>query len=349
MEDKLTMEAAANGTSVVAMQWSSHWQCWVRANQACANSVLELLPKFLDEYNVDFVNLGLFQHRNPDGQQADGLPPGVPDYYSSFDLACGGDNIKILYKSTKWESMPVPGLLLARKVDRDLKYDNNTENMYGCFNENRRGGSDRVYGIFPFKMKTGSLTIIVIFAHFPHPPGGSSSSHASVSVDVQTTLRETLGRKINALKSASAAPNVLVIADLNLDLPPAEKVVKFAAKKTQMPDLFFNEPALSSEKVWETMEIDGSSSLKSATQYELTCCSDKTKKMNDGVLFPPAGKSKFAFAFDRVLADFGTMSTVMPLEEEDVKTQYNTSTEECSMYVGAFHKPIIGQITVTDQ
>jgi len=346
--DKLTMEGATKGTSIVAMQWSSHWQCWGRANQACGNSVLELLPKFLDQYHVDFVNLGLFRHRNPDGRQADGLPPGVPNDYSSFDLACSSDNIKVLYKSTKWELMPVAGLRLAPQVARDLRYDNSTENMYGCFNENANGDSDRVYGIFPFKMKAGSLSTIVIFSHFPHPPGGSSSSHASASVDVKTTLRETLGRKINVLKSASAAPNVIVIADLNLDMPHAEKAVKFPAKKAKMPDLFFNEPGMSSEKVWETMEINGSSSLKSATEYKLTCCSDKTKKMNNGKLFPPAGKSKFAFAFDRVLADFGTMKTVMPLEEEDVKTQYNTGTEECPMHDGAFHKPIIGQITVTD-
>merc|ERR1712194_241608 len=128
------------------------------------------------------------------------------------------------------------------------------------------------------------------------------------------------------------------------DWSPLEKMnlkgEMFPVENALMPDLFGLEPAMSSEKVWEAMNIYGSPSLVSKTDYKLTCCADKTKKMKNGTLFPPAGKSKFSFAFDRVLADFGTMETVMPLEEGKVKTQYRTDGEECPMYVGAFHKPI---------
>jgi hypothetical protein len=349
-EEELTTERAADGTSVVAMQWSTHWQCWIPGNEGCGKAVSELLPKFLDDYHVDFVNLGMFQLKQ-DGELVDGLPPGVPDYYSPFDLQCSMDNIKILYNSSKWELMPIAGVDLAPSVGRDLTHENIEGKMYGCFNVNQGGKGDRVYGIFPFKLKTGPLKIIVVFSHFPHPPGGSSSSQLAATVDVSKILKEILGTKINKLKSASAATDlldkVLIISDLNLDMPLAPKVVQFAAQKLDMLELFVNEPGMSSESAWEAMEIAGSPSLVSATDYELTCCSDKPKKMPNGAFFPPAAKSKFTFAFDRVLADFGTMKTVMPLEGEEVKAQYGTNTEECPMYVGAFHKPIIGEISVT--
>lgn len=302
-----------------------------------------MLPRVLDEYHVDFVNLGMFQLKNSDGTLVDGLPPGVPDHYSTYDLACHRDNIKILYDSAKWQLMEVKGVNLASNVDRDLNYVENTEDMYGCFNVNADGKGDRVYGIFPFKMKTGPLTMIVVFSHFPHPPSGLSSSDTSVPVSEHKTLKDILGTKINVLKDASGVAKVLVIADLNLDMPHAEKAVKFAQKKAEAPVIFGLEPSMSSEEVWETMAIDGSPKLGAATEYKLTCCSDKNKKMGDGVtLYEPAHHSKFTFAFDRVLANFGTMETVMPLEEW-------CPTEACSMYVGAFHKPIIGEITVADE
>lgn len=345
-EEELTTERAAVGTSVIAMQWSTHWQCWIPNNEGCKTAVSDLLPKFLDEYQVDFINLGMFQLKGLDGKLVDGLPPGVPESYSTFDLQCNMDNIKILYNSAKWEVTPVAGFQLAPTVDRDMNYEFIANKMYGCFNV-EGGKGDRVYGIFPFKLKSGPLKIIVAFSHFPHPPGGSSSSDIAVAADQHYLLKDVLGAKINMLKSASAADKVLVIADLNLDMPLVEKGAKFAEKKAAMPDLFGLEPSMSSEQVWQAMHIYGSPSVVSKTTYELTCCSDKTKKMKNGTKFPPADNSKFTFAFDRVLADFGTMKTVMPLEEGEFQTQYRTNTEECPMYVGAFHKPIIGEISVT--
>jgi len=348
LEEELTTDRAADGTSVdvVAMQWSSHWSCWIPDNAGCNTAVSDLLPKFLDEYKVDFVNLGMFQLKGPNKELVDGLPPGVPAFYSTFDLQCNKDNIKILYNAAKWEVTPVAGFILAPEVDRNMNFEFIANKMYGCFNVEGETG-DRVYGIFPFKLKFGPLKIIVSFSHFPHPPGGSSTSITAVTADQHAMLKDTLGAKINVLKSASASDNVLVIADLNLDMPLAEKSEMFPKENTAMPDLFGLEPAMSSEQVWEAMNISGSPSLVSKTEYKLTCCADKTKKMKDGItLFPPAGNSKFTFAFDRVLADFGTMETVMPLEDGKVKTQYPTVGEECPMYVGAFHKPIIGKISV---
>eukprot|EP00931_Biecheleriopsis_adriatica_P076473 TRINITY_DN50170_c0_g1_i1.p1 TRINITY_DN50170_c0_g1~~TRINITY_DN50170_c0_g1_i1.p1 ORF type:complete len:164 (-),score=33.65 TRINITY_DN50170_c0_g1_i1:91-582(-) len=162
-----------------------------------------------------------------------------------------------------------------------------------------------------------------------------------------------LGTKIQTLKKQFAA-DVLVIADLNLDMPLELKQVENPEKQQMMPELFSLEPTMSSEDVWRGMNIEGSPDLKTKTEYYLSCCSDKDKKKPDGTLYPPGGKIKFHLAFDRILADFGQhMETIRPLDTQNLEglgmCRSDTDLERqntCPMYVGAFHKPIIGIITL---
>lgn len=196
------------------------------------------------------------------------------------------------------------------------------------------GHPSRVYGVFVFeRIDDPSEKVIVVAAHFPHPPGGSSSSATAKMTDIEPLLEEHLGRKIKAIRAEDQSiSKVILVGDFNVDQPDNPEYKKDHFKNTR------RQPVKSSEDIWAGMGLE--LSMEARTNYEYTCCADKMEREGDDVVFP--------YAFDRILSSFGEMETIMPLELllQKMKAEYPAEREplESNFYRGAFHKPIIGQI-----
>merc|ERR1740133_377605 len=129
-----------------------------------------------------------------------------------------------------------------------------------------------------------------------------------------------LGEKINAIQAANPdINNVMLIGDLNNDVPGKTQVGRTYTDKdkgagTPVPV----QPCLSNEKFWAAMSLTKGGTLVSSTEAKNTCCADKMD----------AATKMFPYAFDRIVANFGTMTTTMPLAKPATDTEATEATEE---------------------
>jgi hypothetical protein len=91
-----------------------------------------------------------------------------------------------------------------------------------------------------------------------------------------------------------------------------------------------DQPIMSSEQVWAAFK---DVPLRSATDPIGTCCADKPALVGDKVAFP--------YTFDRIMASFGPLVTIMPLGGMTIDSALEDIQK---LFVGAFHMPIIAKI-----
>jgi len=111
-------------------------------------------------------------------------------------------------------------------------------------------------------------------------------------------------------------------------------------------------PFMSNDEVWHYINLPDSLNtdfpLGSFTEPMGTCCADKPAIVDHQVPSTNVHTVQypgFPYAFDRIMTSFGSLETLMPLEEllkwshaDDRKTLIKT------LFVGAFHMPIIAKI-----
>jgi len=95
----------------------------------------------------------------------------------------------------------------------------------GCFGLSNQGNPDRAFIIGFFKRIDSDDYKTVVGAHFPHPPGGTSSA-AGASFDAKSPMKQ-LGMAIKMMKTIvhpladKVGAKVVIIADTNWDDVPA--------------------------------------------------------------------------------------------------------------------------------
>jgi len=215
---------------VNAMQWSPHFRCFMSDffKATCEPQVKRMLPIFVKEHKLDFINLGMFQIEDPAIYFQTELKE-----FKHVTYKCGMDTITFAFNSDIWEPM-APWSPLPEKewpeaeLEKVLKPAANNINNVACSNINVQKDKsevvDRVYAVMGFTRKTGSESswndrVIVVGGHMPHPQGGTSGNPDAATADIPTVLNNHIGEKIKHIKGQPGWANaqIVVIADFNVD------------------------------------------------------------------------------------------------------------------------------------
>lgn len=159
------------------LQWNPHWQCTAWNVSNCAFEAGKALSQLLRSLDIDFANI--IEYREPGYV--------LPEPWSSVPSAtCGLDVLDLVYNRALWAAIP-----------------SNASNWTGCMQE---APADRPFLIQEFARLRTSERLVVVAAHFPHPPTIWSQSMEEAVV-LKKALREVLG--------STATRRVLLIADTN--------------------------------------------------------------------------------------------------------------------------------------
>jgi len=218
--------------TVNAMQWSPHFRCFMPGffKATCEPQVKRMLPIFVKEHKLDFINLGMFQIEDTAPYFQTELKE-----FKHVTYKCGMDTITFAFNSDIWEPM-APWSPLPEKewpeaeLEKVLKPAANNINNVACSNINVQKDKsevvDRVYAVMGFTRKTGSESswkdrVIVVGGHMPHPQGGTSGNPDAATADIPTVLNNHIGEKIKYIKTQPGWGNahIVVIADFNVDFP----------------------------------------------------------------------------------------------------------------------------------
>jgi len=237
LEEKAVSLTTKKPQTVNAMQWSPHFRCFMSDffKATCEPQVKRMLPIFVEEHKLDFINLGMFQIEHPATYFENELKA-----FKHVTYACGRDTITFAFNSEIWNPMEQEGLTdkkwpedakLEKVLKPDakvLKPDANNINDVACSNTHiaKTEGQpdevvvDRVYAVMGFTRKTDSEDrVIVVGGHMPHPPGGTSGNPDAAPAKILPVLNDHIGEKIKHIKGQPGWANaqIVVIADFNVD------------------------------------------------------------------------------------------------------------------------------------
>jgi len=220
----------ADGQKITAIQWSAHWKCFI--DDTCKDQAKATLGNFLAK-KPDFMNLGMYQVNDAFLQKTTN-----DNNYGKQVHWCSRDDVTLLWNSDVWELVKTDfannGGTDEQKIEGGVPTYTQTPFskdgapgvtaaglVTGCFELNGDTQPDRAFIIGLFK-RTGTEDgkddfVTVVGAHFPHPPGGTSS--ADVAVFVEDTSMKQLGLAIKMMKTTDArvGEKVVIIADTNWD------------------------------------------------------------------------------------------------------------------------------------
>jgi len=227
LEGQAASLTTKNPQTVNAMQWSPHFRCFMSDffKATCEPQVKRMLPIFVEEHKLDFINLGMFQIEHPATYFEKELKA-----FKHVTYACGRDTITFAFNSEIWEPMEREGLTDKEwpedaKLEKVLEPDADNINDVACSNAKTEGQPDkvvvdRVYAVMGFTRKTDSEDrVIVVGGHMPHPPGGTSGNPDAAPAEILPVLNDHIGEKIKHIKGQLGWANaqIVVIADFNVD------------------------------------------------------------------------------------------------------------------------------------
>mmetsp|Transcript_78983 Transcript_78983/g.164056 ORF Transcript_78983/g.164056 Transcript_78983/m.164056 type:complete len:399 (-) Transcript_78983:344-1540(-) len=221
-----TFEAAAEedsgvapNVSLVMLQWNPHWQCAAWDQNNCSNHVRELVDSWLVEHDIDFANI----------IELGAEPYDPPKGWGKLRANCSHDDTTLIYNQDRWT--PVEG-------DARLASE-------GCM-----ALHDRPFVLQTFQESSGLLIgsnasnasskVVVVGAHFPHPPLLYMPLLEQNIVELRTAIA--------AAVNASDQGRVILIADTNEGNP------------------------IPSTSIREYLQLPGLKTV--STDLEFTCCYD---------------------------------------------------------------------------
>jgi len=237
LEGQAAILTKKNSRTVNAMQWSPHFRCFLPNffKATCEPKVKAMLPIFVKNHKLDFINLGMFQIDSNDPVKRQAYFENELKAFKHVTYACGMDTITFAFNSSKWKPMAEKGLTDKKwpedaKLEKVLKPDADNINDVACSNtfiartkgQPDKDAVDRVYAVMGFtRIKHQEDRVIVVGGHMPHPQGGTSGNPDAEPAKIPTVLNDHIGKKIKHIKGQPGWGNaqIVVIADFNVDFP----------------------------------------------------------------------------------------------------------------------------------
>mmetsp|Transcript_16206 Transcript_16206/g.41936 ORF Transcript_16206/g.41936 Transcript_16206/m.41936 type:complete len:337 (-) Transcript_16206:253-1263(-) len=135
------------------LQWNPHWQCFAWNENNCTEHAQSNLNSMLQASDIDFANIIEFE--------VDNLTLLEP--WTSMRSDCGHDRVDLVYSTSRWRPSSQDGA-----------------SVKGCMVP-----ADRPFIVQKFNSisnSSGTPSVIVIGAHFPHPQGLEDTAVAGADV-----------------------------------------------------------------------------------------------------------------------------------------------------------------------